>query len=597
MAIVTDLIDEWKGLANARIPWENYWRNIAAYVLPQTERFDTMLSGALDGVVSSVVGQPEAAQKSKNIYDMTSLWGIERLAAGLLSLKTPETEHWHNISFSSYFDDEQSHEEDAAAERLRNYLFKVRANPQTGFWDAHRAAVKSMCAFGDGWYYIEDTPGGGVARPFRYIYTPLNELYPGVSPTGTPNRMFRVFSWSAEQLVKRFGEKAGDKVVAMANDPKRRHDRVKVMHAIRPRDDFRKQGLGVQTSDFESHYLLPEEEHHIGESGFYEFPFVRYAWNNSGQRPYSEGPVAYAIGEIKSLQEMAKNELIATQTHIRPAFATYGKNFNRLNLNPGAVNGGLMTRDGKPLFQTLTSGSRPDFAQAVMEARRQNVRELLYLNLWQIILQDTNDTATEALLRAQEKGELLGPVGISLNGGLSSMVDRENAILARRDAFAPSSPLEMPTSAEGRDIAPVFTSPLDRLRRMGELIGMQRLVEFATLLAGGDPQRAAQIMSRFDIDEMLDKAREILGAPVGSLRPPEDVQKDDSMQSGLQQAMAALESVRAGGEAAKAAGEGSAALAQGAEQAAASPALRGMLQQGVPAGARAATGAFNQLSR
>lgn len=597
MAVVQDLIDEWQGLANARIPWETYWRNIAAYVLPQTESFDTMLSGALDGVITSVVGQPEAAQKSKNIYDMTSLWGIERLTAGLLSLKTPETEHWHNISFASFFEDEQTHDEDLAAERLRNYLFKVRANPQTGFWDAHRAAVKSMCGFGDGWYYIEDTPGGGVKRPFRYLYQPLNQVYPGVSPEGVPNRMYRVFSWSAEQIVKKFGEKAGSKVMSMAQDPKRRHDKVKLMHAVRPRDDFKKLGMGIQTSDFESHYCLPEEKHHIGEGGFYEFPFVRYAWNNSGQRPFSEGPVAYAIGEIKSLQEMAKNELIATQTHIRPAYATYGKNFNRLNLNPGAVNGGLMTRDGKPLFQPLTSGSRPDFAQAVLEQRRESVRELLYLNLWQIVLQDTNDTATEALLRAQEKGELLGPVGISLNAGLSTMVDRETAILARRDAFAPSSPLEMPSAAEGKDIAPIFTSPLDRLRRMGELIGMQRLAEFATMLSGGDPNMAMKIMARFDIDEMLDKAREILGAPVGSLLPQEQSQQQDQMQDGMQQVLAALESVRAGGEAAKAAGEGSAALAQGAEQAAASPALKGMMQGGLPAGGQAGMRAFNQLNR
>ena len=548
MATATqDILDEWQALASARTQWETYWRNIAMYVLPQVEVYEHALYNASDAV-TAVVGTPVAANKSKNIYDMTSLWGIERLTAGMLSLKTPETEHWHDITLESYFGEEQTYEEDVATEKLRNYLFKVRANPKTGFWDAHRSAVKSMCAFGDGWMRIEEQAGGGTASPFLYVYAPLPELYPGVGPDGQPNRMFRVFSWSALQVVQKWGDAAGAKVIAMANDPSRRHDKVKVMHAIRPRDDVAKMGhVGTRASQFESHYLLPEDKHHIGEGGYHEFPYVRYAWSNSGQRPFSEGPVAYAIGEIKSLQEMSKNELIGIQTAMRPAFATYGKNFNRLNFNPGAVNGGLITPDGKPLFQPMTQGVRPDFAQSVLEARRNSVREMLYLNLWQIILQDKNDTATEALIRAQEKGEMLGPVGISLNNGLASMVDREVSILARKQAFAPGSPLEMPQSAHGRDVAPEFTSPLDRLRRMGELVGMQRLVEFATMLAGGDPNTAAKIMSRFDIDEMLDRARDILGAPVKSLKDAKIAAEERAPGEQMQQMMAALQSVRAGG--------------------------------------------------
>src|SRR5690606_25557713 len=140
-----------------------------------------------------------------------------------------------------------------------------------------------------------------------------------------------------------------------------------------------------------------------------------------------------------------------------------------------------------------------------------------YLNLWQIIIQDRTETATEALIRAQEKGELLGPVGISLNEGLSHMTDREVAILGRKRAFDDDSPLAMPDSMADADVAPVFTSPLDRLRRMGEMVGMSRLVEFAMLLAGGNPEQGAKIMARFDVDEMLEKAQSILGAPASSL--------------------------------------------------------------------------------
>src|SRR5690606_39269434 len=191
--------------------------------------------------------------------------------------------------------------------------------------------------------------------------------------------------------------------------------------------------------------------------------------------------------------------------------------------------------------------------------------------------------ATEALIKAQEKGELLGPVGISLNEGLSHTVDREIAILGRKRAFEDDSPLAVPDSMADKELAPRFTSPLDRLRRASELVGMQRLVEFAGLLSGGDPQQAAKIMARFDIDEMLEQAQEILGAPVSVLTDRESA--DESRQQGnqMQQLMAALQTAKMGGDAAQSMGAGATAMAEGATVANNSPDLVNTMAEGPPA--------------
>lgn len=575
MGVVSELKDEWQALADARAPWETYWRNIAAYVLPQTEGFDRLLSTNKDVAINSVVSTPVASKRSKDIYDMTSLWGIERLTAGMLSLKTPEAQSWHDLHTDSVFGEELTHEEKLALERLRDYQFRVRANPKSGFWSAHKSAIRSMCGFGDGWMYVEEMPGGGSRTPYRYEFMPLPELYPAVGTDGQPNRMFRVFRWSALQVATKWPEKAGSKITAMANDPTQRHNVVRVMHCVKPREDkARGDAMGAKAGAFASHYCLPDDEVHIGEGGFYEYPFTRYAWSNTGTRPFSEGPVAYALGEIKSLQEMAKNELLAIQTSLRPAYATAGKNFARLNLNPGVSNPGLISPDGRPLFAPMNSGVRPDFAQSVMEARRNSVREMLYLNLWQIIMQDQNDTATAALIKAQEKGEMLGPVGISMNEGLSAMIDREVSILDRKRAFAEGSPLEMPASMDQKGVSPIFTSPLDRLRRMSELVGVQRLVEFGMTLEGLKPGSAA---ARFDFDEMLDTAQDVLGAPARTMRPAEEAQEARSQMDQMGQLQAAMETARSGGEAAQAAGRGAQELATGASTAGQSPALQQML--------------------
>lgn len=576
MGIVDELIDEQVELANMRLPWEKYWRDVAMYVLPQTEGFDRLYSVNKDLAISSVVSTPVAAERSKHLYDMTSLWGIERLTAGMISLKTPESDKYQSLTTDSYFGEEPTHEEKLALERLENYIFKVRGNPNTGFWSAHRAAVKSMCGFGDGWIFTEELPGGTAKTPYQYTYMPLVELYPAVAANGRPNRMFRVFQWSALQAVGHFGaENCPKSIVDKANDPKQKHNRVKIMHAVRPRQDGDRNQIGVRGGAFQSFYCFPDEKALIGkESGYYEFPFSRYSWSNSGSKPFSEGPIAYALGEIKSLQEMAKNELIAVQTALRPAYGTAGKNFVRLNLNPGAMNPNMINGDGRPLFAPMNAGVRPDFAQAVIEARRNSAREMLYLNLWQILLSDTDETATQALIRAQEKGEMLGPVGISMNEGLAALTDREIAILGRKRAFDSGSPLEMPDSMVNKDVSPTFTSPLDRLRRMGEMVGMQRLVEFVGMIEAVKPGAAA----RLDVDEMIDAAQEILGAPVRILGPKEDAKASRDNADNMQNMMGMLATLKGGGEAAEAIGKGSAAMAQGAESADAAPALKRIIR-------------------
>lgn len=577
MTVVHDLIDEFQALSSGRSRWEAYWRQVSAWVLPQTDEFNAMFAQASSAnAVGAVTGTPVAAERSKHVYDMTSLWGIDRLTAGLISLKTPESDYWHDLDADNDFGYEATQEEIVALERLRNYLFKIRGNPNSGFWPAHKAAVKSMCAFGDGWLFIKEEQGARV--PFSYEFIPLPEVYPGVSTKGRPNRMFRPFYWSAYQVRSEFGEAAGSKITEMANDAKRKHDRIRVMHAVRPRDDTLRVKMGLRGAEFSSYYILPDEEHLIGEGGFWEFPFTRYAWSNIGQRPYSEGPVAYAIAEIQSINAMARDELIAVQQQLRPPLAVHGKNFTRINFNPGAPNPGLINGAGQALFAPLTQGQRPDFAQAVMESRRAGLRESLYLNLWQILIADVQagpETATEAMLRAQEKGEMLGPVGISMNEGLSQNVDREVGILNRKQAFAAGSPLAMPDSLADAEVAPAFTSPLDRLRQVGQVIGAQRTLEFAIVLEQIKPG----ITARLDADEMLELAQQVYGAPASVLRGREVGQEAMAQKALMGQTADTIAAAEGAGNAAAAAGAGMQELAAGSEAMKQAPAIQQALAQ------------------
>ena len=550
----TEIVQELEGVMNLRASqgWDKYWRDCMRYALPSDISYENLLNEGSISKVTGSIGKPYAQTLGKDLYDQTSLWGIERLTAGLISLKTPETSQWHKLDVDDPFGYEADLSEEAWFDKLTRYLFKVRANPYSGFWPSHKAAIRSTTAMGDGFMFMEEK-FGNLAAPWTYEFVPLGECFISVDMKGQILRFFRVRKLTAEQIVARWPEAASPKIKTLASTPDGKNTTHTVVHALIPRGELDRRGkIGVRAATWSSFYVDVEAKTIMDESGYWEMPYIHHGWNHSAGRAYSEGPMALALAEIKSLNLMAKNELISAQQAVRPPLATYGDNFTRINLNAGATNPGLVNGDGRLLVQPIMTHTRPDFAQAVLESRRTSVREMLYLNLWQILIERPDMTATEAMLRAQEKGELLGPVGISFNHSLALMVEREIAILARKGAFEQGAALEAPASLQDFKIMPQFKAPLDRMRAMEEVIGAQRTVQGMMEVAAFDPS----IMDDLNVRRYSDMLRRGNGAPADLFFTEEEKKDKMQGQQQTQELAQALELAKAGGDAASAMGRG-----------------------------------------
>jgi hypothetical protein len=182
-----------------------------------------------------------------------------------------------------------------------------------------------------------------------------------------------------------------------------------------------------------------------------------------------------------------------------------------------------------------------------MEVRRAGVKETLYVNLFQILIKNPEMTATEAMIRANEKGELLGPAGGKIQSALSTMADRELGIYARMGVFRPTSPLAPPPSIAGKSIGVRMTSPLDRLRRANEGVGTTQLLNIALPMAKAKPE----ILDNFDLDKTLRILREIFGAPAEVIVPESIMQEKRDQTVRMQQMVQALTAGKAAGEIAK----------------------------------------------
>lgn len=548
MGIVIDLLDRLHELQADRLPWEDHWFDISRYTLPDAERFDAYFaSGNRSGAIDSVVSEPVAAKRTREIYDMTSLWAIDRGAAGLISLKTPQTTTWHDLGSDDPFATEATDDQKRWYELVRDYLFAVRSNPQSGFWVAHKAAIRSVWALGTAVVFIEKGKPN-LAAPIGYRYVPLSQCHLAADYNGLIDTNFRLFRLSARQCVQKFGEaNVSGKTLAKANDPKKKDESVLILHAVMPRADAGSRGNTNRDAPFASHHIEVDEKHPIGESGFWQFPFRVDHWQRNNTSPYAEGPVAICLAEIKSLNSLSKSILRASQQLTDPPMGFPNDAIPRLNLNPRGMNPGTVNAQGQLLAQPLVTAQRPDFAETVRQAARSQVENTLYVHLWQTLIEPApGETATAALIRNQERGELLGPVGTSLDVGLSHQVDREIGVLAQRDAFAPGSPLAAPDSVQGKGVTARFTSPLDKARRLPEFQSTQMLWQFAGQLA---QEGAPQALDKLDADQSMDLAQDILGAPRKVMASDKNVAAKRQQRENAQRAQAGLAMTQAAGDA------------------------------------------------
>ena len=562
MSIAGDIIDRANQMASDRSNWVTVWQDIARLVLP-TESAETSFNYMMIGSQPTRTG-PNAAQQGpnstarvKSIYDNTGMMACDRLASGMESLVTPQSEKWHGLTVADVLHDKCTDEENIYLERLRNFMFVLRYDPRAGFIPSHQKAMRSCVAFGTGVIYCEQDdlqprPGEGSTGviPTRYQYCPLSENLLSTNDYGNVDCNYRVRRFTVKQLIQKFGEKKLSSQVQGFADRGEWDTTIPVVHAVCPRMELGSYNLQgtLRGSAIASYYVEVDTKHLIADGGFFEFPFGVYHWLQQDNGPYAESPVMLALSEIKSLQLMGKGELRAFGQWTDPPLGMPNDGvMNRPNLNPRAINPGAVGPGGELRVKPLITAQSPDFAEKVMEVRRGQVKETLYINLFQTLIKNPEMTATEAMIRANEKGELLGPAGGKIQGALSTVIDRELAILARRGIFRPGSPLAPPQSLRGMPITVRMTSPLDRMRRANEGVGTTQLLNVALPMVKVKPD----ILDNFDLDRVVRNLREIFGAPADSMVPETIMAQNRQVSLQRQQAMQALAAGKAGGEIAK----------------------------------------------
>jgi hypothetical protein len=219
-----------------------------------------------------------------------------------------------------------------------------------------------------------------------------------------------------------------------------------------------------------------------------KYVYSRYTTNS--YELYGRGPLMLVLADNMQLQEMERSTTRAGQVSHEPPILTvddelFGDTVADLDLRPGWVNPGWLSTGGEPMAKPFVSGFNYPMSEDAKDRKRAIINDACFITLFQILVDTPEMTATEALIRAQEKGMLIAPVvGRQQGESLGRIVDREIDVMHQQGRL-PAMPQELIEARAEYDIE--YASQAQRLQREEEVQAVMASLADARAMKEDDP--------------------------------------------------------------------------------------------------------------
>lgn len=484
-----------------RSTWESHWAEAAERVLPRQRDF---------GGVKRVGGE----KLSDKVFDSTAPLALEKFAAAMESMLTPRNERWHELSVSRL--DDGAEPPQAVKEYLyavTSVLFRLRYAPSANFASQAQENYIGLGAFGTAGLYIDEMLGRGL----RYRAVALAELFIAENHQGVVDTVHRRFELTARQAKQKWGEKLPAALLKAADrEPERRFEFV---HAVQPREEVetgRKDARGMR---YASAYVSLDERALVAGGGYRSFPYAVSRYMTAPREVYGRSPAMQVLADIKGVNEQQKTLLRTGQLVADPPLLlSDDASLTPFRMQPRALNYGALDPSGAPLVKPLMVGANLPITREMVADGRSVINDAFLVTLFRILTEGPSITATEAMMLAREKGELLAPtVGRQQSEFLGPLIQRELDI-ASAAGLLPPMPDELHAAGGHVDIE--YTSPMMRAMKAGEGAAILNTIAQAAPLAQADPS----VMKVFKGAETVRRLAEINGMPPSLLNDPETLE-------------------------------------------------------------------------
>ena len=525
----SEFIMRHKAMENNRSTWEQHWQEIAERIIVRKAEFTRGKN--------PTATQSRGEKRQEKVFDSTAALALERFTAAIESLITPRNARWHKLR---PIDEalRENHEVRVYLDEVTRIIFANRYAPTANFASQTNEVYTDLGAFGTGAMLIEDDYGKGL----RYSSIPLEQCFPIYDAWGRLVGVHRDFELEAHQVLREFGEDMTPDMIkhAAKHTPMARF---RFLHVVRERDEYDPQRKDHRGMKFMSCYVSHTGMAILREKGYRTMPYTVTRYTTSTKEDYGRSPAMTVLPTIKTLNEMKKTVLRAAQKMVNPPLMLAEDGALRsFDLREGSLNHGALDAQGNALVKPLDLGGQVGLGMDIMMAEQKTVNEAFLVTLFQILVETPAMTATEAMLRAQEKGALLAPtMGRQQSEFLGPLIKREIDILAHAGAFPPMPDVLLEA---GGEIEIEYESPIMLAQRAGEGVAILQTLQAITPLAQVDPS----VLDPFDMEATARILAEVNGYPAKGMRSKEDIaaRKEESAQAAQAQQLLAAAPVAAG---------------------------------------------------
>lgn len=476
---------------------------------------------------ANLAGRYAPYQKmTQKLFDGTAVHANEILAATMAGALTNRTMRWFMLKFRNpRLNDIKTAAEwaDACTEDLyyaladSNFYSEIHEN----YLDLGAFATCSLLT-DEG-----DTPGA-----LRFTAVNVGDYCAAEDYMRRVNTIYRKLSMSAAQIVDRWGKEKASAEVRRVAESSEKDKKFDVLHVVEPREGG-KQGRGTLAIDmpFACYYFELDAIHLLEESGYQEWPIPTTRWRKAAGETYGRGPTDTALPDIKTLNKVVEEKLMAAPLSMRPPLIVPEQGvIGKVRLTPAALNVVRTSLPGggahfNPPIRPLLMGSDFKVPELLEDRLEQKIYRVYYYDLFTLPDSGPQMTAREVTIRDERNQRALGPTVGRLEDELFSPLIKRIFGIRFRAGLLPKPPPEVVQAIQqgGGQIDIEYQGPLARAQRSGDAMAIER---WASLwIKAAVEMQDPSVLDVANFDEMGWHTADTSGVPSKVMRSKDEVEQ------------------------------------------------------------------------
>lgn len=450
-------------------------------------------------------------------FDSSPIVVIQKFAAAMAAMITPENQQYQILKPPKNLEGNKAVE--VYLKALTDVLFDFRYSARSNFSSQTDQCYQNLGRYGTAALHVDWAAGSG----FRYHAVPLNWLYIAENQHREIDTVYREIRYTARQAYQAWGDRCPNVICQAAQSSAKQDTKFDFVHAVEPNPEYTPGRIDYRGKRVRSLYVSVTEDTIVEESGYHVLPYAVSRFYQGPGEVYGRSPAWDVLPDIKMLNEMKKTQIRAAQKAVDPPMLLQEDGaLMGFDLSAGALNYGGVDEQGKQLVMPLQLGAHFDIGKQGLDETRELINDAFFINLFQILVQDHDMTATEAMLRAQEKGQLLAPTfGRQQAEFLAPCTRRELDLLVRipglLETLIGPPPKELMATGGAYNIE--YASPINRLQKSGDVIAFSNTFQAIAPIAQADPT----VLQVFDFSKAAAGIAQINGVPPEWMRSAEEL--------------------------------------------------------------------------